>query len=157
LTITELLPYAQIGGTIAAAIGLLINAWQFWRNRRAATLQHLQDFFEAMNEREAALASSKDDVAKRSHAFVEFLNFLEVYSAAVNGNLFIGVARELVCDKIIDSIVVLENAPQWHDKIEKSFTSPVTYKHIIRFMKRERRTLSARRTVAPRAANTPPA
>jgi hypothetical protein len=155
LTVAELLPAAI--GSFIAAIGLFMNAWQFWRNRKATTLQHLQDFFKAMNEREAALASAKGDVAKLSHAFVEYLNFLEIYSAALNGGLFIGVARELVYDKIIDSIVVLGDAPQWHDQIEESFTSHVTYKYIIRLMKRERPTLSARRAVALQAANTPPA
>jgi hypothetical protein len=164
LTLADLIPYAQVGGTIAAAIGsciaaigLFINAWQFRRSRKATTLQHLQDFFKAMNERELALASAKDDAAKQDHAFVEYLNFLEVYSAALNDSLFIGVARELVCDKILDALVLLGNAPQWHEQIEKSFTSHVTYKHIIKFMSRQRRALSARKTVAVLSENKPPA
>jgi hypothetical protein len=164
LTLAEVVPYAQVGGTIAAAIGsciaaigLFINAWQFQRSRKATTLQHLQDFFKEMNERELALALAKDDVAKQDHAFVEYLNFLEVYSAALNDSLFTGVARELAYDKIVDALVVLENAPQWHEQVQKSFTSHVTYKHIIEFMKRQRRTLSARRRVALLSENKPPA
>ena len=34
--------------------------------------------------KEAALAEAQDD---RRHAFIEFMNFLEVYSAAANGGL----------------------------------------------------------------------
>jgi hypothetical protein len=148
VTVAELLPYAQVGGTFAAAIGLFINAWQFWRNRKATTLQHLQEFLKAMNEREAALATNKDDPPKQLHAFIEFLNFLEVYSAAINKGLLIGAAREIVCDKILDSIVAVDSMPHWHLEIEKSITSGVTYKHIRRFMKRYRRTLDARKHVA---------
>jgi len=118
-------------------------------------LQHLQDFFKAMNERETALKSAQCD-ADKVHAFVEYLNFLEIYSAAINGGLFTGTARELVYDKIADSLVILENAPQWHDQIEKSRTSHVTYKHILKFMERERRELSTRRTVARLLENAPP-
>ena len=88
---------------------------------------------------------------------IEYLNFLEVHSAALNDSLFIGVARELVCDKILDALVVLEHAPQWHEQIEKSFTSHVTYKHIIKFMKRQRRALSARKAVALLSENKQPA
>jgi hypothetical protein len=151
LTIFELLPFAQVGGTFAAAIGLFINAWQFWRNRKTTTLQHLQDFLEAMNEREAALAEAKGDEAKQLHAFVEFLNFLEIYSAALNTRLFVGAAREIVQDKVLDSVVTLESMPRWHSEIEKSVTSAVTYKHIRLFMRRRRRTLESRRHVAIRA------
>jgi hypothetical protein len=146
LPISEFLPYAQVGGTFAAAIGLFISAWQFWRNRKAATLQHLQDFFKSMNEREAALAAGQGDARRQVHAFVEYLNFLEVYSAAVNDKLFIGVAKELVSDKIIDSLVILDATPEWHDQIESSITSKVTYKHIAEFIARNRRTFDARKS-----------
>jgi hypothetical protein len=88
---------------------LFFTAWQFWRSRKTTTLQHLQDFFKSVIEREAALANATDDQKSR-HAFVEYLDFLEVYSAAVIGGLFIGVAKELVRDKLIDSIITLERA-----------------------------------------------
>lgn len=147
MTVTALLPYAQVGGTVAAAIGLFISAWQFWRNRRATTLQHLQDFFKSTNEREAALATASD-FDKKLHAFVEYLNFLEIYSAAVNGGLFVGVAREIVRDKIIDSLVVLDAAPEWHSRIQKSITSEITYSHLRQFIRCHRRTFDSRKVAA---------
>lgn len=145
MPIADLLPYAQVGAAIAAAIGLFVNAGQFWRTRKTTTLQHIQDFFKSMNDREAALATAGDDQAKQRHAFVEYLNFLEVYSAAVNSGLFIGVAREIVCDKIIDSLVLLDAAPAWHQQIESSISSGVTYSHIRTLMRRHRRTFDARK------------
>lgn len=84
----------------------------------------------AMNEREAALAATKDDPVKQRHAFVEFMNFLEIYAAAINTRLLVGVAREIVEDKIVDSLVELTNAPQWHDDIEQSMRSSATYTHL---------------------------
>jgi hypothetical protein len=136
---------AQIGSSLAATVGLFFTAWQFRRSRRAVTLQHLQEFLKSTFEREAALANAADGEKKR-HAFVEYLDFLEVYAAAVNESLFIGVARELVRDKIIDSIVALEHAPEWHVVIENSVTSAITYKYLVHFMVKHRALLDARRT-----------
>jgi hypothetical protein len=137
-------PYVQTIGTLIAAGGLYFSGWQFWRMRQNTTLQHLQEFFKTTNERELALANARDGAAKR-HALVEYMNFLEVYSAATNAGLFVGVARELTCDKIIDSIVVLESVPHWHDEIDKSVTSIVTYKHLLRFIAKNRREIARRR------------
>lgn len=136
MSASDLLPYAQATGTFLAAVGLLLNAYQTYRGRKTATLQHLQEFMKAMNEREAALAAAKDDAAKQRHAFVEFMNFLEIYSAATNTCLLVGVAREIVEDKIVDSIVELTNAPLWHDEVEQSIRSAATYTHLGRFIRK---------------------
>jgi hypothetical protein len=151
LQISQLVPYAQVAGTFAAAAGLFVNAWQFWRSGRKTTLDHLQDFLAAMNEREATLAETKGDESKQRHAFVEYLNFLEVYSAALNGGLFIGVAREIISDKILDSIVAVESYTHWHSEIEKSITSRTTYKHIRLLMEKQRPTIDALRYAALKA------
>lgn len=104
-----------------------------------------------MNEREAALFAAIGDEDNQRHAFVEYLNFLEIYSAALNSGLMIGVAQEIVSDKVLDSIVAVESHSHWHDEIERSITSGTTYRHIGLFMKRQRGTLVARRYVANRA------
>lgn len=109
-----------------------------------------------MNERESALAAAKDDASKQLHAFIEFLNFLEIYSAATNARLFVGVAREIVKDKVMDSIIVLENSPHWHVEIEKSKTSEATYKHIKGFRRRHRRIIIARKRLASQLEQRPP-
>jgi hypothetical protein len=138
-----IIQHASAVGLLIAAGGLFFTGWQSLRTRKNTELQHLQEFFKATNEREAALATTQGD-AKR-HALVEFMNFLEVYSAATNASLFIGVARELTRDKIIDSIIVLESVPHWHDEIDKSITSIVTYKHLRRFIRKNRREIARRR------------
>jgi hypothetical protein len=145
LSIASYVPYAQIVSSSAAAIGLFFTAWQFWRSRKTTTLQNLQEFFKSVIEREAALAHAPTDEKKR-HAFVEYLDFLEVYSAAVVGGLFIGVAKELVRDKLMDSIITLERAPDWHDIIVKSVTSEITYKYLRRFVEKHRKILRSRRS-----------
>jgi hypothetical protein len=145
LSIANYVAYAQIVSSGGAAIGLFVTAWQFSRSRKTTTLQHLQEFFKSTIEREAALANATDN-EKRRHAFVEYLDFLEVYSAAAIGGLFIGVAKELVRDKLIDSIITLERAPQWHDVIQNSVTSVITYKYLIKFMAKNRKVLDLRRS-----------
>ena len=139
----DYVPYAQIGSSLAAAAGLCFTAWQMRKARTVAILQSLQEFFKASNERESALADATGD---KRHAFIEYLNFLEVYSAASNSALFAGVTRELVTDKLIDSIVVLKTAVHWHDEIERSITSVITYKHLRMFMQKHRRSVD---TLAP--------
>jgi len=110
-----------------------------------ATLQSLQEFSKASNEREAALAEAEDD---KRHAFVEFMNFLEVYSAAANGGLLSGVTLEFVNDKLIDSIVVLMQLGHWHDTIETSVTGPTTYEHLRKFIRRHKKTIDSRYAAA---------
>lgn len=155
MSIASYVPYAQIVSSSAAAIGLFFTAWQFWRSRKTTTLQNLQEFFKSVIEREAALAHAADGDKKR-HAFVEYLDFLEVYSAAVIGGLFIGVAKELVRDKLIDSIITLERAPQWHDEIQKSVTSVVAYKYLIEFSAKHKKVLDFRRQHPSMIAGTSP-
>jgi hypothetical protein len=144
LTTANYVAYAQIVSSGGAAIGLFLTAWQFWRTRKTTTLQHLQDFFKSVIDREAAFAHATDP-EKRRHAFVEYLDFLEVYSAAIMGGLFIGVAKELVQDKLIDSIITLERAPDWHDTIVSSVTSDITYKYLRKFAAKHRKLLASRR------------
>jgi hypothetical protein len=145
LPISDYVPYAQIGSSLAAAVGLVLTAWQFRRTRSVAALQSLQEFFKASNEREAALAEAQGD---KRHAFIEFMNFLEVYSAGANDGLLTGVTLELVNDKLIDSIVVLMQLGHWHDAIESSITSPITYKHLRKFIGRHKKTIEGRYAAA---------
>lgn len=93
-----------------------------------------------MNEREAALR----DAENKRHAFVEFMNFLEVYAAASNERLITGVAREFVNDKLIDSIVLLQQSKSWHQEVATSVNSEVVYKHLLTFARRHRRLIATR-------------
>jgi hypothetical protein len=145
LLISDYVPYAQIGSSFAAAVGLVLTAWQLWRARAVTTLQSLQEFFKASNEREAALVEAEGD---KRHAFIEFMNFLEVYSAAANERLLSGVTLELVNDKLIDSIVVLMQLGHWHDAIEGSVTGPTTYKHLRKFIRRHKKIIDGRYAAA---------
>jgi hypothetical protein len=138
---------AQVASGIAATIGLFVVAWQQWRTRQVAVLQSLQEFIKSANERERVL---RDDDDKR-HALVEFMNFLEVYSAATNNGLLIGVAREFVVDKVVDSVVVLERASQWHDELARSVSSESTFKHLTKFMELHRAVIAGRRTASRNA------
>jgi hypothetical protein len=147
LLVGDLVPYAQVASTLLAGVGLFFTARQVFRARSIAILQALQEFFKASREREEALKTAADEASHR-HAFVEFLNFLELYSASSNKQLLSGVARELVTDKLIDDIVVLMQLPAWHPEVERSRTSEVTYKHIVEFISKNRKTIDARYSVA---------
>lgn len=148
MTLCQLASNAPTMGLFFAAAGLFLNAWQFARTRRSTTLQHIQEFLKVVNEREAALSAARGDDEKFRHALVEYLNFLEVYSAAACNKLFMGVARELVVDKLMDAIVILESVTELHPHISGSVTSEVTYKYLRLFMRKNRRELDGRRQAA---------
>ena len=131
---------AQIASAVFAGGGLCFVAWQLWRARQTATLDALQKFLSAANDRERAL---RDDEDKR-HALVEFMNFLEVYSAASSECLISGVAREFVDDKIVDSVVELKQAPGWHQILKGSINSEVVYKHLLHFINKHRDLIAQR-------------
>lgn len=140
----EWLELAQLTSSIIAAIGLCATAWQMHRTRRGSDLQALQKFFEDANEREAALATSEGDAA-RTHAFVEFLNFLEIYACAFNKRLIIGRGtRTMVRHKIQDSCIELQKRSAWHPHIENANDRSTTFIELRRFVRRYKREITRR-------------
>jgi hypothetical protein len=135
---------AQIASGICAAIGLTFVGWQLWRTRQARALEALQKFIEEMNRREAALRDATD----KRHALIEFLNFLEVYAAASRTRLVSGVAREFIDDKLIDSIVILQQSAHWHETIADSINSEIVYKYLRTFTKKQAPLIASRGRVA---------
>jgi ATP-dependent DNA ligase len=121
---------------------VIFAAYQVWLGRRTAVLQALQEFFKTISERERAFASASSE--QRENAFVDFLNALELYAAAYIKRLVTGVSRELVKDKLIDSLVLIEGAPHWHEKIEDAVTSQPTFKYLKRFVTKHRAIVNAR-------------
>lgn len=138
------LELAQIASSVVAACGLCATAWQMHRTRRASDLQALQKFFDDANEREAALAEAQTDAA-RGHAFIEFMNFLEMYACAYNKRLIIGRGvREMVRHKIQDSCIELQKSPGWHPEIERANDRSTTFIELRSFVRRYKAEISRR-------------
>lgn len=145
---------APFFSALAACVAALVAAtsagfagFQVMLSRRTATLQVLQVFDKAITEREAALAAADTDQAKE-HAFIEFLNFLELYAGIANRTLLAGLALELVRDRLIDSVVVIERAPAWHDAIDNAIFHQDTFGELRKFLEMHRALLKGRRAVA---------
>lgn len=130
---------------VAAAGGLFFTAWQMVRSRRVADLQALQKFFDGLSEREAALAQARDDAAAQTHAFNEFLNFLEVYASAHNRKLVGSGSEEMVRHKLEDSYIELAEAKDWHPLIERALDRSTTFGEIVEFIRRHRKEIAQRR------------
>lgn len=111
--------------------------------RRTADLQALQEFVKSAAEREACLLNADTD-AKRQQAFFEFLNFLEMNAAAVNGALFHEMIRTIAIDKLCTSIAVIQVNSAWHDKLNDAITASTTFEELTKFMRRERKTIECR-------------
>jgi hypothetical protein len=140
----DLVQIAQVVGAVAASGAAIFAARQMTQARRTAVLQSLQEFFKTVSERERALVSANTE-EDREHAFVELLNFLEVYSAAHNGWLLQGASKALVGDKLIEAVVALEHSPHWHPRIEAAITSHTTFTSLAKFIARNRKAVHAKR------------
>jgi hypothetical protein len=142
--VAALVQIAQVVGAVAAASAAIFAGRQMMQARRTAVLQSLQEFFKVASERERALLTAGNS-DEQEQAFVELLNFLEVYAAAHNSRLLGGVSKELVSDKLIDAVVMLEQLPHWHPRIEAAITSDTTFKFLSKFVASNRRTIQSRR------------
>jgi hypothetical protein len=142
---------AQVVGAVAAASAAIFAGRQMMQARRTAALQSLQEFLKVATERERALLTAAGADAQE-HAFVELLNFLEVYAAAHNSSLFGGVSKELVGDKLLDAIILLEQSQQWHPQIEAAITSETTFKYLRKFIASNRTLIQTKRAIAHEAA-----
>lgn len=141
----------QCVAALAAVVGLPFIGKQIRAARLSADLQSLQTFYRDAQEHERALIAAPTSAAK-DQAFVEFLNFLELYAAAVNGGLFPKVSRRIATEKLRDSIAVITEMTDWHDKLQDAITSAYTFNSLRDFTRREKAAIES--IVKSRAANS---
>lgn len=138
---------SAIGTAVSAAVafvGLPFIGWQLMVARKTADLQSLQTFAKEVREHEENLITAPDAETKKK-AFNEFLNLLELNAAALNGKLYPGTTKKIVREKMRDSILVIENSPDWHDEFTEAVTTDTTFSELQKFMKRERRYIRSTR------------
>lgn len=132
--------YAALGQCVSAAAGVFglgFIGWQIKVAGRATDFQTLQSFLRDAREHEQALLTSLEDEA-RDMAFIDYLNFLEVYASALHRKLFYKTTKELVRDKLVDALALISIMPDWHSKFEKAITSQSTFSSIGVFMRKHR-------------------
>lgn len=133
----------QWASAVIALAGFLFVGRQISIAGKTADLQALQEFVRSATEREACLLDADSDQRKQQ-AFIEFLNFLEMNAAALNGDLFPLTTRSMVIDKLCTSVVVIQEAPSWHQQFSQAVMASTTFAELVKFMKRERKTIAAR-------------
>jgi hypothetical protein len=134
-----------------AAVSAAIACLQIALARRTAVIQVLQTFDKAASDREASLSLAADEVTK-DHAFNELMNFLELYAGICNRKLVTGLARQLVQDRLIDSVVVIERAKAWHQAIDDAVFHETTFVELRTFLRRNRKEFDKRRVAAQKRA-----
>lgn len=158
MTLDEAAKYAPLATALIGCLAAVIAAGsaafagvQMRLARRNAVLQALQTFDKGANDREVALKVADTDL-DREHAFHELMNFFELYAAICNRRLVTGLAHELIRDRLIDSVVVIERAPAWHDVIDKAIFHSDTFSELRLFMKCNKRIADERRVAAEKRA-----
>ncbi|MGJ0507169.1 MAG: hypothetical protein ACR652_08535 [Methylocystis sp.] len=143
----------QCVGAAAAVLGLGFIGWQVKEARKTSDIQSLQAFLRDTKEHEHALLEAKTVEAK-DQSFIELLNFLEAYAAAINGGLFPKITRDIVREKLIDSIAVITESDAWHVKLAEAVTSESTFQCLRQFMRKEKAAINA--VISARASLTRP-
>jgi len=154
LTVEEIIKITPSVSAAIAAIAALVAACsatfagvQMLLARRTSVLQVLQSFDKAVGDREAALSSAKTEETKE-HAFHEFMNLLELYAAICNRKLVTGLAYEMIRDRLIDSVVVIERAEAWHNIIDQAIFHSGTFEELRVFLGKHKPIHIARREAA---------
>jgi len=132
----------QIAAAAASVIGLFFIWLQIRAARRAADFDHLIHILHEVVVREDALVSAPGPVEKR-RAFFEFANLLEVFAAAINHRLLPPAARRVVRGQLVDSLVEIEVASEWHSVLQEGLTSVATWEELAKFVHRERGAIAA--------------
>jgi hypothetical protein len=135
--------FAAVTG-LAAVAGLFFTGFQIRQTRRATDLRTLQDFAREARDREQALAVG--DESERTRAFNDYLNFLEIYAAAHNRNLFGRASRDIVRDKLIDVLGMLDAEKHVHPTVEQAVMSESSLTELRRFLDRHATAIRRSRT-----------
>ncbi|GAA0273376.1 MULTISPECIES: hypothetical protein [Methylorubrum] len=126
---------------IALAALFYVGA-QLRAGRKAGDLQALQELFNAVTEREQALLRSRDKPDEQDAAFLEFMNFLELRTVALNGGLLGRYPKKILREKIIDSLAVIEGMPEWQQRFIEAKSSATAFEHLQRFARKNRKAIN---------------
>lgn len=119
----------QALAALAAVAALFFIGIQIKHARKTADLQTLQTFLKDTREHDRAFAEARTS-EEQNHAFVEYLNFLETYAAAINGGLIPEVSQPIVHEKILDSAEIIKRNRDWHDQFVDAVSSDSTFEHL---------------------------
>jgi hypothetical protein len=131
---------ADVATAIAAsiaAVGLFLTWRALVAQRRSTDLGTMLALASLAREAEARV-STAEDLEKRQQELVNYLNFLEVYAAAVNERLLEEVTMNLARDRIVNDLAILSVSADARERVKCSITSSETFSHIQKFWKNNR-------------------
>lgn len=129
--------FAQAVAAGVSVFALIFVGYQIYAARNSTDLVSLIEFQRSISNQEDRFLHASDN-AEKNQAFVELLNILEVYAAAINGRLLHGISRSLVADKLRDAIALIELDPAWAAKFNQVRTTGTTFSSLDKFRTRER-------------------
>jgi hypothetical protein len=136
----------QVVAAVAAVGGLFFLAIQIRAARRVSDIQILQEFSKEAICRESELLAACTQ-ERKDQAFVEYLNFLEIYAGALNGGLVPATSRKLISDNVANAIATIQSSSIWSQKLAESIRTPSTYDEIGSFIRKNKREIENRTTL----------
>jgi hypothetical protein len=135
---------AAVGQLVAAAsavAGLFFLGAQVRAGHHISDVQILQEFTRETTARELALLQAETDSHKR-RAFVEYLNFLEIYAGAMNGRLLPPVSRKLISDSLSNALATIQTNAAWSEQLFDAIRTTSTFEEIGRFLSENKKIIS---------------
>lgn len=126
---------AAIAQVIAATVAALslVGIWlQIAHSRKVADVQVIQAFRSEARDLEGTLNSSRTE-EDLEVAFIDFLNFIECYALIVERKLVPETSRELITQKVRDSLAILVANDHWNEQLKEAITGPDTFDALKRF------------------------
>lgn len=126
--------YVPTAAFVVSICSLLFTAVSFRGTKRSGDLTSLIKFVETLQAAEKAFMSESND-SEKDDRFIELINILEAYCAAYNANLLQRKTKELVRDKIIDSVALINRYPIWLLKFSDAKIGDTSLSELARFEK----------------------
>ncbi len=131
----------QVVAAAAAVAGLFFLGAQIRAGQRISDIQILQEFTRETTTREFALLHGEDDAQKR-RAFIEYLNFLEIYAGAMNGRLLPSISKKLVSDSLSNASATIQTNAVWSEQFADAIRTTSTFEEIGRFLSKNKKAIS---------------
>jgi len=126
-----------VASCLISGCGLVFVGTQMRAARRASDISVIQEFLKTATACEGALFKAETPDLKVAE-FHNYLNFIEVYCLYLNKSLLSVNQKEIIREKIIDCLAIIDGDVDWREEFHKAKTSTTTFKHISEFTDQNR-------------------
>lgn len=131
--------FGQIATAIIALVSIPAILSQMKSARSTSEVQTLIEFHRRVDALEDKLASSTNE--DRYFAFIDYVNFLEVFAGLNNSKALHKISTEIIAKKIISALAIIDISDNFKEMLHNAIDTPSTFSEIKKFMKINKRSI----------------